>query len=396
MTYLSKLVIENFKAIRKSGTLFMRPLTVFIGNNGSGKSSVIEALETYQKIVLEGVDAAMQPFLGFEYVRHLEARGRLTQAAIEDPGRQVSPVIFRIAVHDRSAVPVHLDMQINSRAGDNVLYIQHEEVRRGREHFLRDPIDAAQTVGEGRSMVFRHPALTDLLEDVRRWQFVFLEPQAMGRPRAQRRSGGKILLNRDGSNLAEYLLDIRDRNQTVFEEIVEAMQFILPYAADVRPASAMGLERQVFLEMIEREMRIPGWMLSTGTLRALALIALLRDPDPPPLILIEELENGLDPRTIGLIVEEIRLATSSKRTQVVATTHSPYLLDSLDVDDLIVVERDENGYPRFYRPKANRDLDAWRKRFTPGRLYTMGLLRQRIAQPTGEDLSPETPEGGWG
>jgi len=38
------------------------PLTVFIGNNGSGKSSIIEALETFQSVVLNGLDEAMIPW----------------------------------------------------------------------------------------------------------------------------------------------------------------------------------------------------------------------------------------------------------------------------------------------------------------------------------------------
>ena len=50
---------------------------------------------------------------------------------------------------------------------------------------------------------------------------------------------------------------------------------------------------------------VPGWLLSTGTLRILALLACLRHPDPPPLLVVEEIENGLDPRTIHLLVEEI-------------------------------------------------------------------------------------------
>ena len=59
------------------------------------------------------------------------------------------------------------------------------------------------------------------------------------------------------------------------------------------------------LEMTEADFKVMGWLLSTGTLRVLALLALFRHPEPPPLIVIEEIENGLDPRTIHLIVEEI-------------------------------------------------------------------------------------------
>ena len=52
--FLSSVSIANFKAVRKSGTVKLTPLTVFIGNNGSGKSSLIEGLETYQETVSRG------------------------------------------------------------------------------------------------------------------------------------------------------------------------------------------------------------------------------------------------------------------------------------------------------------------------------------------------------
>ena len=48
--FLKSVAIENFKAVRRSGTVKLTPLTVFIGNNGTSKSSLIEAMETYRTI----------------------------------------------------------------------------------------------------------------------------------------------------------------------------------------------------------------------------------------------------------------------------------------------------------------------------------------------------------
>jgi hypothetical protein len=49
--------------------------------------------------------------------------------------------------------------------------------------------------------------------------------------------------------------------------------------------------------------------------RILALLACLRHPSPPPLLVVEEIENGLDPQTINLLVEELRAAINAKKTQ---------------------------------------------------------------------------------
>ena len=54
--------LKNFKAVQDSKTIRFTPLTAFIGNNGSGKSSIIEALETFQSVVLNGLDEAMTPW----------------------------------------------------------------------------------------------------------------------------------------------------------------------------------------------------------------------------------------------------------------------------------------------------------------------------------------------
>ncbi len=63
-------------------------------------------------------------------------------------------------------------------------------------------------------------------------------------------------------------------------------------------------------------------------------------------------------------------------TQVVLTTHSPYLLDLLKLDQLVLVARDGKGEPRFHRPSDDAKLAEWVKEFAPGRLYTMGSLHE--------------------
>lgn len=136
----------------------------------------------------------------------------------------------------------------------------------------------------------------------------------------------------------------------------------------------MELQRTVYLRLSEAGIKqpLPGWLLSQGTLRLVALLAALRHPEPASVVFIEELENGLDPRGIHLLVEEIRLFLAAGG-QMVATMHSPYLLDLLDLSQLVVGERGRSGVPTFVRP-SKRKLKGWAERFAPGRLYTMGNL----------------------
>ena len=67
---LKSIRIKNFKSIQDSKKIRLTPLTVFIGNNGSGKSSIIEGLETYKMIIESGLHEAMLPWRGFEHIRN--------------------------------------------------------------------------------------------------------------------------------------------------------------------------------------------------------------------------------------------------------------------------------------------------------------------------------------
>jgi len=197
----------------------------------------------------------------------------------------------------------------------------------------------------------------------------------MGRPIRTRSKGSFPILERNGSNIGQYLLSLRDANVEAFEGYLDALRVVVPYVRDLQATISDAIEQRAYLEMTEEGFKIPGWLLSTGTLRVAALLACLRHPTPPPLLIVEEVENGLDPRTLHLIVEEIRAAITAKTTQVLLTTHSPFLLDLLDLSHVVVVERQE-GQPIFHRPDAV-ELAKWSKDFSPGRLYTMGRLTRR-------------------
>lgn len=376
MSYFRTVRIRRFKAIKDTGLLKFGPLTVFIGNNGAGKSSVLEGLETYQQVVLNGVDEALGKFNGFEHVRYKGIKERNQKQAIAEPAKRPNSIRF----YFRALVPelgnTRVSMQLNHRGG-GLQYIQSEDVTVRGEITTRDFKGAARTYGEGRSVVNPLGDTRALYESVQRWQFIALHPDVMGQARPQQRVKGRIVLARDGSNLAGYLLDLATRSADTFNGIVDAMRFVLPYAKDIRPLlPSADIDRRVFLELAERKFRVPGWLLSSGTLRLLALLALLRDPEPPPVVFIEELENGLDPRTIGMLIEEIRSAVTRGKTQVVATTHSPYLLDLLTFEHVIVVERNEAGEPEFWRPADEKSLAVWAKDFSPGQIYLMGQLRR--------------------
>jgi AAA15 family ATPase/GTPase len=125
---IKSIAVENFKALRASGTVRLKPLSVIIGNNGSGKSSLLEAVETYRRIVFEGVDAAMEHWQGFEHVWHKAAKPH--QTSVSSMAKQSNPMKFALNLKDADVV-AKLQLDVNSFNQGNLLYIQREFYEKG-------------------------------------------------------------------------------------------------------------------------------------------------------------------------------------------------------------------------------------------------------------------------
>ncbi|MCY3799085.1 MAG: AAA family ATPase [Chloroflexi bacterium] len=393
--------LKNFKAIRDSGVVKFTPLTVLIGDNGSGKSSFVEGLQTFQRIVLDGLDDTMNLWRGYENIRHGAAPQSTANRAdtrVHQEGVIEFSLSHRVPIENETK-----DSQSHSNVlkvacapdGDEIFIMEERWNVSGQKYMARDsegylydsngerlgggitfPIALpfefeAEALQPGKSLISSSRATPYIVFSLASWQFVTLNAWTMGEPQPIQRTGGMIHLRSDGSNIAEYLSGIREHDEDAFEGILETLQYVLPYMKDLKPELTDVLGRQSHLEMSEADFKVKGWLLSTGTLRILALLALFRHPEPPPVIVIEEIENGLDPRTIHLIVEELRNLVESGRSQVIVTTHSPYLLDLLPLWSIVLVERSEDKGPVFSRPDDNPALEKWAEKFGPGKLYTM-------------------------
>lgn len=389
---LTTLRLKNFKAIQDSGEVVFTPLTVFIGNNGSGKSSLIEGLETLQQITDDGLDKAMRRWHGFEYVRNITTNSNEHSSFdLEMPSKQnMSFQIAGSAVTGLNESKSHhtftalTEVEYNTSTKEiSFLSESLTENRDGKEprivtrtkyNTIKDLIGESRAFGDH---ISPNESILSAETSIHFWQFNRLNPDLMGEPVQRNRVPGERRLETDGSNIADFILDMSIEHPGILNEIIELMQAVLPYATEVQLVTVSDVGLRVYMQLVENGQKIPGWLFSTGTLRVLALLALLRHPNPPPLIVIEEIENGLDPRTIHMLVEELRYATENGLTQIIITTHSPYLLDLLLLDHIILVER-ENGHPVFRRPSNNAELQSWSAKFAPGKLYTMGKLTGSI------------------
>ena len=114
---------------------------------------------------------------------------------------------------------------------------------------------------------------------------------------------------------------------------------------------------------------------SFGTVRMLALLTALHEPDPPPFTGIEEVDHGLHPWAIDILVDRLRAA--STRSQILITTHAPALVNRLRPWKLVVCDRDpDTGASVIPCIDSNEVLRLERSAggLRPGELWFSGAL----------------------
>ena len=386
---LRSIQIKNFKAIADSGRIQLTPLTVFVGHNGTGKSSVLEALEFFHRYIHGGVDEAVAPWFDLD---HILWQGHDRERP--QKGDVFYPHPLEISLTGKQRQNWRADLRLGRLAEDTeshkarMIAPKFEAFEMNRTGLWRRKFGmpaTSQLAGQKEpDEIFLHPdqsILKGLPHDADRWMFLSLDPLAIGLPRVRRGTGYETTLNRSGANLSAFLLSFLELDPDGFDTMVDSIRYILPYVADLRAEVIRDMvESRSLLRMTEgfanRAAHLPGWVLSGGTLRLLTILAALRHPEAPEVLCIEELENGLDPRAIGFLVEEIRYAIENEGRQIITTTHSPYLLDKLLLSHIVTVDRLPGGPPVFSRPADSENLKAWGEKFAPGSLYTMGMFRR--------------------
>lgn len=182
-----------------------------------------------------------------------------------------------------------------------------------------------------------YPHITALKEELSRWHFYYLEPDAMRREVPP----GEILnLRRDGGDLAAFFKTLQTRNERQFEALNRSLSLLLPDVEQL--ALEPTREGLLQLRVIERGIPFPARLISEGTLRILGLLAIINPLAPSTVVGYEEPENGVHPRRLKLIAELLSNADSfENRMQLMVNTHSPILPSYFDDDALIICRRRE-------------------------------------------------------
>lgn len=395
MAILEGIQIQNFRALRniELGKTFdnknseLPRLVAVIGANGSGKSSLMDALGFIGDCLMEGVQVACdKPHRGgFERLR---TQGSTGPIKFEIRYRQTSdsrPISYSLHIdcdkHGRALVVYerlrqrrqgqrsgwpHSFLQIENGVG-TVWAGEASSTTEGTRH---DDIKMSdrQVLGiASLGTLADHPRISAFRAFLSGWYLSYFLPQLA---RTQPMAGADSHLDRTGENLAKYLQFIAREHPAGFKSMLTRIAKKIPGIVRIEPAVAP--DRRLLLAFHATGYEQPFYQqdMSDGTLKMLAYLLLMEDPEPAPLVGIEEPENGLHHQLLGDLAREFKeYARKFLGPQVIVTTHAPNFVDALTPEEVWILEKGPDGFSRLTRAA---DIDGVRALFDEG--IPMGSL----------------------
>ena len=412
MNQNSSLRLVNFKNFADE-TLKMGPFTVIVGANASGKSNIRDAFRFLHGI---GRGYTLAEIFGGKY----GAGGQSEWTGIRGAPDEIirfGESSFTIQVKAENIFDYTIEIcKDSTQAGTfrvtreelrdpvNIVYTSHpggndpvhaqnddtylllrmgktgEQRRLGNRIAVRPSQPALAQLEEHKRVVRAHKDTADNFrrgfENIR---FLDLEPQRMRQPAFP----GQTVLGDRGENLP-----------TVLREICsdpELESRLAEWIRELTPMDVQGFEFPTdpttgWVQLVIRESndrRVSAYGASDGTLRLLAMLAALLGRDARNLFVLEEIENGIHPSRIQLLIDLIEGQTAERRSEVVATTHSPDLLTLVNDDTFestSVVYRDENSSDGIIRPITELPkAKELRISQSLGRLHASGWMEDALA-----------------
>ena len=389
--------VKNFKVLKDVtlGRLWsqqqkrpLTPMTAVIGKNGVGKSALFDAFGFLADALKSGVEEACDARGrgGFKKIRTQGETGPIEFEVYYRERRRDRPITYQIDIAvDESERPYVQRERLRQRrkgqksgqpffilllnGGKGVAWkweeegIQIDKEAEQLDHWkLMDLIGAEEsdrpeiieledqrrlgiaTLGALR----QHPRISAFRRFIEGWYLSYFTPDAA---RSLQLAGPQQHLNIHGDNLSNVVQFMEREHPERFKKILKEI------AAKIPGINRIDTERtsdgRLLLRFNDKGFEDPFYaqQVSDGTLKVFAYHLLLGDPIPPPFLCIEEPENGLYHKLLESLADEFREHASRRRggSQVFITTHQPYFVNSLDPEEVWILEKGEDGFSTIRR-----------------------------------------------
>jgi predicted ATPase len=401
--WLRSVQLERFKAVFKTDPVPLGRFTLVLGRNGAGKSTLLEALQWIDGTVREDARKALGRYYGIHDVINVRSKTkprffklRLRWSLDEVPDSDVDYTVKVVEGADgfsplvdseklqltlaTGKLPPLIRTQATAdpktdRAGVRLLHPNEPKLERQVTDPDRLALGRAERFTAGASLSKSDEVLAAVQEFWHRAVFLRLSSNRLASGSPARRKSFEPMLDEEGSTLPALLTELRPAQR---QELIERVRRVLRDIEGLAVSSPRtGREETVNYSLKERMpfvgrrgsdvFPIPSWMLSEGTRRITAIFALLVREPAPSLLCIEELENGLDPWTVQRVLAALKDAVA-KGTQVIVTSHSPWLIDHVDLGDILGVER-IRGETKYRRFADIEGVKAFANQVPPGARY---------------------------
>ena len=354
---MESLRVENYRALHKVELDNLTPMTVLLGPNGSGKSTIFDVFNFLSECFQFGLRHAWDRR---GRGKELKTRGSSGPVVFELKYREQpkDPIItYHLAIDEGTKGPEVVEEWLQWRRGQKGQPFRFLEFRKGvgravsgelpdaedqrKDTTLRSPdLIAVNTLGQ----LAEHPRVAALREFITDWYVSYL---SIDSTRNQPEAGPQERLSKGGENLPNVIQYLKEQHHERLEHIFKVLRARIPRLERVEAEPMPDGRLLLQIKDAPFEQPVLSKFASDGTMKMLAYLTVLYDPEPPRFIGIEEPENFLHPRLLPELAEECRVA--AERSQLLITSHSPFLLNAMRAEEVRVLYRDEQGFTQAVR-----------------------------------------------
>lgn len=369
---IKSIKIEGYRPFRDV-TFFLDDLQVIVGANGSGKSSLFEFLRFLRDSSRQDIPPEIIAGSIGQQIFHVPGNERFWWSLdVDFPRPYSNQPTYPLRYQGELLGPIARPQLAFERVltvppqgqGQRPLIFMDVKAGTGK---IRDPelkmlIERDIALKRPNQVVLstiQDPALATLYalrEYIASWRFYSSFSINNAKMRNPVLVEQQPILHEDGGNLSSVLQFLRNEHQEIFDQIQYYLKKLVPGFKQLQ-IRALGAPGQVMAYWQEEGMAADEYLtladLADGVLRLLCWVVLCLQPNSPPLICIDEPDQGVHPRTLPLLAALFEKAC--ERTQILMATHSSYFLTQFDLTRIAIM-RKENGEAKYYKPRNSKIL----------------------------------------